>query len=81
VALANSREDTVPDQTGRLAVVTGANSGIGFEASRRLALAGADVILPSAASPYAISGRYDGPQGLGTPDRRARAGGDSTAGA
>jgi NAD(P)-dependent dehydrogenase (short-subunit alcohol dehydrogenase family) len=35
----------VPDQSGRLAVVTGANSGIGFEASRRLALAGADVLL------------------------------------
>lgn len=35
----------VPDQRGRLAVVTGANSGIGFETARRLALAGADVLL------------------------------------
>lgn len=35
----------VPEQSGRLAVVTGANSGIGFETARRLALAGAEVVL------------------------------------
>ena len=43
--MAGWREFKVPDQSGRLAVVTGANSGIGFEVSRRLALAGADVVL------------------------------------
>ncbi len=35
----------IPDQTGTLAVVTGANSGIGFGVSQRLAAAGAVVIL------------------------------------
>ncbi|WP_238006886.1 SDR family oxidoreductase [Dactylosporangium sp. AC04546] len=35
----------VPDQRGRLAVVTGANSGTGKEAAKRLAGAGADVVL------------------------------------
>lgn len=35
----------VPDQTGRLVVVTGANSGTGKEASRRLAAAGATVLM------------------------------------
>jgi len=36
---------SVPDQTGRLAVVTGANSGTGQEAARRLSAAGAHVIM------------------------------------
>lgn len=34
-----------PDQTGRIAIVTGSNSGIGFEAARTLAHSGACVIL------------------------------------
>src|SRR5262245_52475706 len=35
----------IPNHTGKLAVVTGANSGIGFGVARRLAAAGAQVIL------------------------------------
>ncbi len=38
-------EIDIPDQSGKLAVVTGANSGIGLETARRLAMAGADVVL------------------------------------
>src|SRR3989442_11134516 len=37
--------DQMPDQTGRVAIVTGANSGIGFVAARELAKAGARVVL------------------------------------
>ena len=36
---------TVPDLSGRLAVVTGANSGLGFGLARRLSAAGADVVM------------------------------------
>ncbi len=35
----------IPDQTGRVVVVTGANSGVGFFTSEQLARAGAHVIL------------------------------------
>ncbi|KAA1252140.1 SDR family NAD(P)-dependent oxidoreductase [Mycobacterium simiae] len=36
---------TVPDLSGNLAVVTGANSGLGFGLARRLSAAGADVVM------------------------------------
>lgn len=38
-------EADMPDQSGRLAVVTGANTGIGFETARMLAARGATVVL------------------------------------
>ena len=43
--MASNLVATVPDLSGKLVVVTGANSGLGFGLSRRLSAAGADVIM------------------------------------
>ena len=43
--MANDLVATVPDLTGKLAIVTGANSGLGFGLARRLAAANADVVM------------------------------------
>ncbi len=37
----------IPSQVGRRAVITGSNSGIGFETALALARKGAEVILPA----------------------------------
>lgn len=39
--------EQMPDQTGRLAVVTGANSGLGYETTLALAAKGAQVVMTS----------------------------------
>lgn len=41
----NWTEASIPDQTGKTALITGANTGIGFEAARALAEHGARVLL------------------------------------
>ncbi|OBH92503.1 SDR family oxidoreductase [Mycobacterium sp. E2733] len=43
--MANDLVATVPDLSGKLAIVTGANSGLGFGLARRLTAAGADVVM------------------------------------
>ncbi|GAB3002533.1 SDR family oxidoreductase [Mycobacterium bourgelatii] len=43
--MANDLIATVPDLSGKLVVITGANSGLGFGLARRLSAAGADVVM------------------------------------
>ena len=43
--MTNWTTDDIPDQTGRTAVITGANTGLGFETAKALADKGAHVVL------------------------------------
>ncbi len=47
----------IPDLTGRIAVVTGANGGLGLETARALAGAGATVVMAARSQPKAITAR------------------------
>ena len=49
--MSNWTAKDIPSQAGRLAIVTGANSGIGFETALELARAGAAVIVASRSEP------------------------------
>ena len=70
----------VPDQTGKLAVVTGANSGTGKEAAKRLAAAGARVVMAvrtvakGEAARAEILAEHPRRPARGTPDRPRRPG-------
>ncbi|TCO61033.1 oxidoreductase [Actinocrispum wychmicini] len=63
----------IPDQTGRVAVVTGANSGLGLVTARELARAGAEVVLacrdPKRGADAAAAVRAVAPAGKITPQR------------
>src|SRR5260370_342590 len=68
----------VPGQQGRLAVVTGANTGLGFEAARVLAARGPSVVLAVRDTQKATQARA---RPAGTTGGAGRAGGSQAGGA
>ncbi len=53
----NWREDRLPNLSGKCFVITGGNSGIGFEAAQMLGRRGADLILACRSTQKAASAR------------------------
>ena len=43
--MSNWKQDNIPDQTGKIIVITGANSGLGFESAKTLASKGATIVM------------------------------------
>lgn len=53
--MAKWTEQDIPDQTGERAIVTGANSGIGYETAKMLAAKGADITLACRSEKHGIA--------------------------
>lgn len=51
--------EAIPDQTGRVALITGANSGLGLETARALLARGATVVLACRSRPRAEAARQE----------------------